>query len=80
MLRRNEFLEEAYYCVLRQNNIEETIEHLFLDCPTTTTRWFALEIIWEDKANIHEKLVTAKRACLPFLHRSLYDKSLVYLE
>jgi len=42
MLRRkNKFLEEGYNCVLCPNSMEETIEHLFFDCPSATSRWFA---------------------------------------
>jgi hypothetical protein len=58
--RRNKFLEEGYNCVLCQNSMEETIEHLFFDCPTTTSRWFVLGIIWEENVNIHEKIYIAK--------------------
>jgi hypothetical protein len=59
--RRNKFLEEGYCCVLCQDNIEETSEHLFFDCSTASARWFALGIVWEDEVNLHEKLIVAKR-------------------
>jgi hypothetical protein len=58
--RRNKFLEEGYCCVLCQDHMEETIEHLFFDCPSATSRWFMLGLIWEEGVNIHEKLVIAK--------------------
>lgn len=65
--RRNKFLEEGYNCVLCQNSMEETIEHLFFDCPSAISRWFALGIIWEENANIHEKLYIAKQGFMqPF--------------
>lgn len=60
--RRNKFLEEGYNCVLCHNSIEETIEHLFFDCPSASSRWFALGIIWEENASIHEKLYIAKQS------------------
>lgn len=61
MLRRKKFLEEGYCCVLCQDFIEETREHLFFDCSTAITRWFALGIIWEEGLNIHDRLAVAKR-------------------
>jgi hypothetical protein len=60
MLRRNKFLKEGYNCVLCQDQVEETIEHLFFDCPTTTSRWFALGLTWEEGGNVHEKLINAR--------------------
>jgi hypothetical protein len=59
--RRNKFLEEGYCCVLCQNNVEETIEHLFFDCPSAISRWFVLGIVWEEGAGIQEKLIFARR-------------------
>lgn len=65
--RRNQFLEEGYSCVLCQNDIEETIDHLFFFCPASTARWFALGIIWDSNADIHERLHTARQEFLqPF--------------
>jgi hypothetical protein len=40
----------------------ETIEHLFFDCPSTVSGWFALGIAWEANANIYKKLYLAKHA------------------
>lgn len=61
MLRkRNKFLEEGYNCALCQNSMEETIEHLFFDCPSAATRWFILGIVWEENVSIHEKIYIAK--------------------
>jgi hypothetical protein len=65
--RREKFLEEGYYCVLCHDGIEETVEHLFFNCPASTSRWFALGIIWHETANIHEKLHIAKQSFMqPF--------------
>lgn len=45
MLRRwHKSLEEGYNCVLCQEGCEETIEHLFFNCPSSVTRWLALGI------------------------------------
>jgi hypothetical protein len=65
--RRNKFLEKGYNCALCQDTIEETLEHLFFECPSTVSRWFALGITWEENVNIHQKLYIAKEAFLqPF--------------
>jgi hypothetical protein len=40
--RRDKCLEVGYNCVLCQDNVEETVEHLFFGCPSAVTRWFAL--------------------------------------
>jgi hypothetical protein len=59
--RRRKFLEEGYCCVMCRDTIEETSEHLFFDCQSVITRWFALGITWEEGLNIHGKLIRAKR-------------------
>jgi hypothetical protein len=65
--RRKKFLEEGYNCVLCQDGVEETIEHLFFDCPSTVSRWYDLGIIWDENANIHQKLYVAKQVFMqPF--------------
>jgi hypothetical protein len=58
--RRNKFLEEGYNCVLCQNHVEETLEHLFFDCPAATARWFAIGIAWDDAPSLHERIYRAK--------------------
>jgi hypothetical protein len=47
--------------VLCHENIEETIEHLFFDCSSAITRWFANGINWDESSNIHQKNYLAKR-------------------
>lgn len=59
--RRKKFLEEGYSYVLCQDSVQETIEHLFFDCPSAVSRWYALGIIWDENANIHQKLYIAKQ-------------------
>jgi hypothetical protein len=51
--RRREVLQEGYNCVMCHLGAEETIEHLFFDCPSTTSRWFAVGIGWEDNLSVH---------------------------
>jgi hypothetical protein len=60
MLRRRKVLEEGYNCVMCQYNVEETIEHLFFDCPSAVCGWFAIGFVWEENLNIHQKLYQAK--------------------
>lgn len=58
--RRGKYLEEGYCCVLCQDTIEETIAHLFFDCPSGVTKWFAMGIIWDDELGIHDKVIKVK--------------------
>jgi hypothetical protein len=58
--RRRKVLEEGYNCVLCHLGTEETIEHLFFDCPSAISRWFAIGIVWEDNLSIHQKLYQAR--------------------
>jgi hypothetical protein len=56
--RRRKVLEEGYNCVMCHHSVEETIEHLFFDCPSTVSRWFAIGFVWEENLSIYR----AKRA------------------
>jgi hypothetical protein len=58
--RRRKFLEDGYTCVLCLEDVEESVEHLFFDCPSAACRWFALGITWNDHLNIHQKIQAAK--------------------
>jgi hypothetical protein len=60
ILRRRKLLEEGYSCVLCLEDVEESVEHLFFDCHSAVSRWFALGISWIDHPNIHHKLQVAK--------------------
>jgi hypothetical protein len=54
MLRRREkFSEEGYNYVLCQDNMEETVEHLFFGCPSAACKWLALGFLWNEGLNIH---------------------------
>jgi hypothetical protein len=59
--RRNKFLEDGYNCPLCLNGLEETMEHLFFDCPSAITRWFALGIQWNENSNVHHKILLAEQ-------------------
>ena len=58
--RRGKYLEEAYSCVLCQYDIEETVDHLFFDCPSALSQWSALGISWDEELNIFDKIYKAK--------------------
>ena len=65
--RRKKFLEEGYNCVLCQEGLEETSEHLFFSCPSAVRRWLSLGISWDGNPNIHQKIYIAKEEFLqPF--------------
>jgi hypothetical protein len=60
--RRRKHLDEGYSCVLCHENGEETVDHLFFDCSSAVTRWFAIGITWNDNSNVHQKIYIAKMA------------------
>ena len=65
--RRKKFLEQGYNCVLCLDGAEETLEHLFFDCPSAVSRWFALGITWEENASVHQKVFLSKQSFIkPF--------------
>jgi hypothetical protein len=45
MLRRRQIFLENYNCPLCADSVEETLEHLFFDCPFAATCWFKLGIV-----------------------------------
>jgi hypothetical protein len=60
--RRNKVLVDGYNCVLCHEGAEETLEHLFFDCPSATCRWLALGINWATNSNVHQKIYIARQA------------------
>jgi hypothetical protein len=60
--RRKKHMEEGYNCVMCQDGIEETTEHLSFDCQTAACKWFALGISWDEFHNPHQKIYLAKQA------------------
>jgi hypothetical protein len=51
--RRRKVLDEGYNCVMCQNMVEETMDHLFFESPSASCRWFSLGIVWADNHNVH---------------------------
>jgi hypothetical protein len=60
--RRNKVLVDGYNCVLCHEGAEETLEHLFFDCPSAACRWLALGINWATNSNVHQKIYIARQA------------------
>jgi hypothetical protein len=60
--RRKKFLEQGYNCVLCQEEIEETSEHLIFECSAAVCRWFALGISWSNSSSFPQKIYLAKQA------------------
>jgi hypothetical protein len=58
--RRKEVLDEGYNCALCHSGCEETMEHLFFDCPSAVSRWFTLSISWDDDSNVFHKIYIAR--------------------
>jgi len=42
--RRHKHLEEGYRCVLCHDQVDETSLHLFFECSSSASRWFAVGI------------------------------------
>lgn len=55
--RRNKHLEEVYNCVMCHEHVEETAMHLFFECPSTTARWYKLNIQWQVQDDIFQTLL-----------------------
>jgi hypothetical protein len=54
--RRRKHFDEGYNCVLCHEKIEEIVEHLFFDCSSVVTHWFATGITWNENLNVHQKI------------------------
>jgi hypothetical protein len=46
LLKRNHFALPSYNCVLCQGNVEETVEHLFFECPFSEWCWRLMNVQW----------------------------------
>lgn len=62
MLRRRKKFLESYNCVMGQCNVEETLEHLFFDCPCASAHQFALGIVQNENVSVIQKIQMAKAA------------------
>lgn len=75
--RRNKFLEEGSYCVLCQDNVEETAWHLFFECTSSVTRWLhngTCRVVSSDDCRAKGKFQ------LCFLHGLIPNCSMEHLE
>lgn len=62
LLKRNHFALPSYNCVLCQGNVEETVEHLFFECPFSEWCWRLMNVQWPQNVSLLDRLALAK-AC-----------------
>jgi hypothetical protein len=68
MLKRRNFqLNSGYNCVCCDSLVEETIDHLFLRCPFSTSCWASLNIFWQAQGPLLDVIAA---------NRSLWGKPL----
>lgn len=60
LLRRKNMYLDEYTCVLCQLSAEETLEHLFFECPFSYQCWQQIGIQWITSVNIVERIVQAR--------------------
>ena len=62
MIRKHWHVEGGPMCVLCTNQILETRDHLFFDCPFATVCWDAVGILWDTQSLISPRMLAAKMA------------------
>jgi hypothetical protein len=55
--RRHKHLEGGYHCVLCHEQVDETSLHLFFECTSSVSRWFAVGIQWEQQGSVFQMLM-----------------------
>lgn len=55
--RRHKHLEEGYACVMCPDQIDESTFHLFFECTSSISIWFAIGIQWDLQGDACETLV-----------------------
>jgi len=67
LVRRNLHIQSNSFCVLWFDWEDETIDHLFFDCPFAKRCWDKLQINWTNDANIHDGIIhNINLAGMPF--------------
>ena len=62
LLRRKHFvIQGSFNCPMCQQNVEETVEHLFFHCPFGAPCWEKLDITWGPQVNRLDLVAAAKR-------------------
>jgi hypothetical protein len=56
LLHRKNFHLESYSCVLCNTAMEETLDHLFFDCPFSAWCWSSVGIVWDTSLPIMDRL------------------------
>ena len=60
ILRKKNRILDDYNCVLCQQGLEETLEHLFISCPFSIQCWQALGISWDPSLALTEMIMQAR--------------------
>lgn len=50
--KKTQHLDEGRHCVLCHEQVDETSLHLFSECTSSVTRWFAIGIQWDLQDNV----------------------------
>lgn len=67
LARRNFNVQPDCLCVLCDDGVEETIDHLFFECHLTINCWNKLGIAWVNDDDIHRRIVYSRQlASIPF--------------
>lgn len=61
LLRRKRMFLEDYSCVLCNSGMEETLLHLFFECPFSTTCWQSISIHWGLNLQPLDMVITARK-------------------
>lgn len=65
--RTNLNIQDDINCVMCSNGQEETIDHLFFECPFTKEFWASIHLAWDDSLQLLDRLTQARMAHnLPF--------------
>lgn len=81
LLKRKNMELPSYNCVLCMPNTEESMEHIFLQCPFAQQCWNLLHLHITDPNDLFSSLERMKiRLQLPFLHGYCYSFVLVYMD
>ncbi|PVH38547.1 hypothetical protein PAHAL_5G286300 [Panicum hallii] len=62
MLRRRHIFLDSYFCPVCIEFVEETISHLFFDCPFSQACWTFLGISWDFDIPFLDMIIQARQA------------------
>lgn len=65
--RRHLNVQDDVLCVMCDSREEETIDHLFFECPFAKECWAAIHFEWDDSLQLSDRFIQARTASnLPF--------------